>query len=164
MSTEHDLPEHHLNQIGDQSRIGDRGFFERILKEFKETLIERDQGLKDFLEERNERLDERFVGQKDAINKAEQRMDVILAGFPQEYAKRLEIEQMKTTAETTAKTLAQQVVDSAAALSAAQDKVEDRTDSRMKKMEDYQARLTGMAIAAPIITAVVVFLLTRSIG
>jgi multidrug resistance efflux pump len=134
---------------GLDSRIDNRGFFERILKEHKEALKERDS-----------HLDERFASQKEAIQKAEQRMDVILAGFPQEYAKRLEIEQMKTTADTTAKALEQKVVDSAKALAEAQDKTDNRADTRMKKMEDYQARLTGMAIIAPVVSGVVVYVLT----
>ena len=134
---------------GLDSRIDNRGFFERILKEHKEALAERDS-----------HLDERFASQKEAIQKAEQRMDVILSGFPQEYAKRLEIEQMKTTADTTAKALEQKVVDSAKALAEAQDKTDNRADTRMKKMEDYQARLTGMAIIAPVVSGIIVYVLT----
>ena len=143
-----------VDDLNDLSRIGDRGFFERILKEHKELLAERDR-----------RLDERFQSQKEAINKAEQRLDGTLTGFPQEYAKRLELEQMKVTAETTAKVLEQKVVDSAKALAESQDKTDQRADTRMKKMEDYQARLTGFAVAGmvvvPLITALIVYLLTR---
>lgn len=160
---------------GIHSVIDAKGFFERILKEFKETLAERERGLEKLLDERNVRLDERFQAQREAINKAEQRLDGTLKGFPQEYARRLELEQMINALDETSTVLAQKVVDSASALAEAQtkaderlaetqDKTDERTDIRFKKLEDYQARLTGMAIAAPIITAVIVFLLTRSIS
>jgi exonuclease VII large subunit len=135
---------------GLDGKISARGFFERVLKEHKETLREWD-----------ERLDERFIAQKEAVNKAEQRLDRTLAGFPQEYAKRLEIEQMKTTAETTAGVLSQKVVDSAKALAEAQDKADARAADRMTKMENYQARLTGVALTAPVVTAIIVYLLTN---
>lgn len=138
---------------GIDSKINSREFFERVLKEHKETLHERDA-----------RLDERFAAQKEAITKAESRMDVVLSGFPQEYSKRLELEQMKTTADITAKVLEQKVVDSAKALAEAQDKSDGRASDRMKKMEDYQSRLTGIALTAPVVTAVIAYLLTRGTG
>lgn len=129
-------------------RISTRGFFERILKEFKETL-----------QTREDLLDERFSSQKEAITKAEGRMDNILAGFPQEYAKRLEIEQMKATADTTAATLRQQVLDSAKALAEASDKTEGRLNDRIKKIEDSMARLGGVALIAPVIMSTITALL-----
>jgi multidrug resistance efflux pump len=135
-------------------RISDRDYFDRIM------------------EEREKLLDERFASQKEAINKAEQRLDGTLKGFPQEYARRMELEQMINALDETSTVLAQKVVDSAAALAESQrkaeerlasekEKTDDRVDIRFKKLEDYQARLTGMALILPFVSGIIVYLLTK---
>lgn len=136
---------------GLDTKINDRGFFERILREFKETLAER-----------NKRLDERFAGQKDAITKAEQRLDVILAGFPDEYSRKVEIERLRETLQTTASVLAEKVTDTAVALTAAQDKVVERQDARILALEKFQSKLLGLALSAPFVTGIVVYFITRN--
>lgn len=136
---------------GLDSRISERGFFERILKEFKETLAER-----------NLRLDERFQSQEKAIKKAEDRLDRTLSGFPQEYARKTEMEQMRLDLAQTATTLAEKVADSAIALATAQDKVTERQDERLRGLEKFQNKLLGIALAAPFLTGLSVYLITRS--
>lgn len=107
-----------------------------------------------------------------AINKAEQRLDGTLKGFPQEYARRMELEQMISALDETSTVLAQKVVDSAAALADAQKKAEERlaiekektderVDVRFKKLEEFQSRLTGMVIILPFVSGVIVYLLSN---
>lgn len=140
-------------------RINDRGFFERILTERDKIEFEREK-----------RLNERFVAQEKAIGKAEERLDGTLKGFPQEYARRIELEQMISALDETSTVLAQKVVDSAAALAEAQasadrrlredrEKTDERVDARFKKVEDFQSKLAGIAIVAPILMSVLTALI-----
>jgi exonuclease VII large subunit len=138
--------EHQLNGL--DGRINDRGFFERILKEFKETLAER-----------NERLDERFQSQEKAIKKAEDRLDGTLSGFPQEYARKTELEQMRIDLASTATALAEKVTDSASALATSQDKVTERQDARLSSLEKFQNKLLGLALASPFVTGLIFWLI-----
>lgn len=140
--------DHDFNNL--DSKISDRGFFERILKEFKETLAER-----------NSRLDERFESQEKAIKKSEDRLDGTLKGFPQEYARKTEMEQMRMDLASTAITLAEKVTDSATALATAQDKVAERQDARLTMLEKFQNKLLGIALSAPFLTGLAVWFLTK---
>lgn len=140
----------HLNGLDE--RISTRGYFERILLEFKGTLTER-----------NERLDERFQSQERAIKKAEDRLDGTLKGFPQEYARKTEMEQMRLDLANTATVLAEKVTDSATALATAQNKVTEGQDARLAALEKFQNKLLGLALVAPIVTGVIIWVLTRHV-
>jgi hypothetical protein len=135
-------------------RINERGFFERVLtelfRESEKTEVEREK-----------RLNERFAAQEKAISKAEVRLDGTLKGFPQEYARKTEMEQMRTDLATTATTLAEKVTDSATALATAQDKVTERQDARLTKLENFQNKLLGIALAAPFLTGLIFWLITK---
>jgi len=150
---------HNLNETLN-GRINDRGFFERILKEHKETLEEKEK----VSAERDKRLDERFQSQQRAIDKAEDRLDVTLAGFPEEYARRFELEVARQAVASTADSLSGKIHSASASLESQLDKSEDRLSSRLKEVEDFQSRLIGLALGAPVVTAIIVYLLTRAGG
>jgi len=141
-------PAHDLNDL--DSRISNRGYFERVL-------VEREK--KD--DERDRRLDERFAAQEKAIGKAESKLDSTLSGFPQEYSRKAEMEQMRLDLANTATVLAEKVADSARALATAQDKVTERQDIRLASLEKFQFKLLGLALAIPFVTAITAYLLAK---
>lgn len=111
--------------------------------------------------EREKRLDERFQSQEKAIQKAEVRLDSTMKGFPQEYARKTEMEQMRIDLASTASTLAEKVNDSAVVLATAQDKVTERQDTRLSMLEKFQNKLLGIALAAPLLTGMAVYFLNK---
>jgi hypothetical protein len=135
---------------GIDERINARGFFERILAERDKTDAEREK-----------RLNERFAGQEKAVVKAEQRLDDTLRGFPEEYARRLELEQLKESLQEASSLLAEKVVESAKLLKESNDKDVDRINVRIHSLEAFQSKLLGLALAAPFVSALVVYLITR---
>lgn len=81
---------------------------------------------------------------------------------------RAEVHRTATTladrVDSTAKALLDKVDSTAAALASASDKQQSQFAERIKKIEDFQSKLIGMALGAPIITAIIVYLLTRGSG
>jgi ribosome-binding protein aMBF1 (putative translation factor) len=138
----------HLNSL--DSKINERGFFERILAERDKTEAEREK-----------RLNERFASQEKAVMKAEQRLDDTLRGFPEEYARRIELEQLKESLQQASSILADKVVESASLLKESSDKDIDRINVRIHSLEAFQSKLLGLALAAPFVSALVVYLITR---
>ncbi len=143
-----DVDETHLNSL--DNKINERGFFERILAERDKTEAEREK-----------RLNERFASQEKAVAKAEQRLDDTLRGFPEEYARRIELEQLKENLQEASGILAQKVVESAMLLKESSDKETDRINVRIHSLEAFQSKLLGLALAAPFVSALVVYLITR---
>lgn len=131
-------------------RINTRGFFERILADRDKLDGERDR-----------RMEERFENQEKAVVKAEQRLDETLRGFPEEYARRFELEQLKENVQEASNLLAQKVIESASVLKESSDKESDRIDGRIKALENFQSKLLGLALAAPFVSALAVYLISQ---
>jgi len=135
--------EHNLSEVG--NTISDRGFFERILREHKETLEERDERMDERAEALNERLDERFARQEEKfaaqLTETQRRLRELNHAHEQAAEKDRSFigreahdsfvlrtqdahESLKAEIGTTAKALEAKVTDTAKALS-------DRTDERI---------------------------------
>ena len=158
--TEHEQ-HHDLSSL--DIRINDRGFFERILKEREKFEYERDR-----------RLDERFRAQEIASDLVAKELSRRLENLNHAYEQAQKKEYdflLKSTYE-----IAQQrnedehdgirddIVASAKVLSTAQNELQKANDARISRLENFQSKLLGLALAAPIITALIFYLLTNRVG
>lgn len=153
--------DHNLNTL--DKTISDRGFFERLLREREKFDAERDR-----------RLDERFKSQQIAADFAAKelarRLDVL--NHAHEQAK--EKEKFFVNQESydlglqrnddEHKAIRTEIRASEKSSIVSQTEIQKAADLRISRLENFQSKLLGLALAAPIITALIFYLLTNRVG
>ena len=144
--------DHNLSDLN--HRINDRGYFERILQERKDFDIEREK-----------RLDERFEGQEKAVAAAltaqKEATTVALSSAEKAVDK---AEQAQLRVNVTQNEFRATLKDQAADLmprSETELLVRDLR-SQIDLLKSFQNKVLGLALAAPFLTGVVVYLITKN--
>lgn len=153
--------EHNLNSL--DKTISDRGYFERILKERER-----------FEQERDRRLEERFAAQQVALEFAAKelarRLEVLNHAHEQARQKEHDFllkstyELGQTKIEEDNDRIRADIAAAAKVVTTSQNELQKALDDRISRLENFQAKILGLALAAPIITALIFYLLTNRVG